>query len=172
MIKGCVAAPCAGSGRAAGDQWSPLRLRMCLSVTRRGEGTPPYGIRSIYINPLNLCQSFDAVRRGRTPGHLLLRLCRNSPCRTLRYGLCNDFQHCIWVNYVMTLPAVPISNSRTNENPHFTPINRQKKRAHNVRPAENHPFTVILHFPFSILHYFHFHSRTSGISSPYSVIYC
>ena len=48
----------------------------------------------------------------------------------------------------------------------------KRKRAHNVRPAENHPFTVILHFPFSILHYFHFHSRTSGISSPYSVIYC
>ena len=47
-----------------------------------------------------------------------------------------------------------------------------KERAHNVRPAENHPFTVILHFPFSILYYFHFHSRTSGISSPYSVIYC
>ena len=48
----------------------------------------------------------------------------------------------------------------------------KRKRAHNVRPAENHPFTVILHFPFSILHYFHFHSRISGISSPYSVIYC
>ena len=48
----------------------------------------------------------------------------------------------------------------------------KRKRAHNVRPAENHPFTVILHSPFSILHYFHFHSRTSGISSPYSVIYC
>ena len=27
----------------------------------------------------------------------------------------------------------------------------KRKRAHNVRPAENHPFTVILHFQFSII---------------------
>ena len=28
---------------------------------------------------------------------------------------------------------------------------KNKSRAHNVRPAENHPFTVILHFQFSII---------------------
>ena len=31
----------------------------------------------------------------------------------------------------------------------FMPM--QRKRAHNVRPAENYPFTVMLHFQFSII---------------------
>ncbi len=36
-IKRFLAVPCAGSGRAAGEQCSPLRLHVCRWVTRRGE---------------------------------------------------------------------------------------------------------------------------------------
>lgn len=48
----------------------------------------------------------------------------------------------------MTLPAVPISNSRTNENPHFTPINRQKKKGAQCAPC-GEP-SLYGHSPFSI----------------------
>ena len=34
-LNGCLAVPCTGSGRAAGEQCSPLRLRICRWVTRR-----------------------------------------------------------------------------------------------------------------------------------------
>ena len=33
---------------------------------------------------LAMVHAVYTVRQGRTPGHLLLRRCRNSPCRTLR----------------------------------------------------------------------------------------
>ena len=47
-----------------------------LIITREANGLP-YGV--------DYTDQIEMVRRGRTPGHLLLRLRRNSPCRTLRY---------------------------------------------------------------------------------------
>ena len=38
--------------------------------------------------------NLQMVRRGHTPGHLLLRLRRNSPWRTLRYTFHTVISHC------------------------------------------------------------------------------
>mgnify|MGYP004591346003 FL=1 len=52
------------------------RPRTRLIITWEANGLP-YGV--------DYTDQIEMVRRGRTPGHLLLRHSRNSPCRTLRY---------------------------------------------------------------------------------------
>ena len=97
-------------GLASAAPRSPYRhLELCGIAVKIIECLPYISPRySPQSNGRTMCaptvyhvQMVYTVRRGRTPGHLLLRLCRNSPCRTLRYGLCNDFQHCIWVNTML-----------------------------------------------------------------------
>ena len=51
-------------------------------LSRRGEHCSPAQGKWTRIN--NICRLRGTARRGRTPGHLLLRRCRNSPCRALR----------------------------------------------------------------------------------------
>ena len=51
-------------------------------AARRGEHCSPAQGKWTRIN--NICRLRGTARRGRTPGHLLLRRCRNSPCRALR----------------------------------------------------------------------------------------
>ena len=54
-------------------------------LSRRGEHCSPAQGKWTRIN--NICRLRGTARRGRTPGHLLLRRCRNSPCRALRRRL-------------------------------------------------------------------------------------
>ena len=61
------------------------RFTAPIVIGSRANAVRPYGYACT--------DGLQAVRRCRTPRHLLLRLCRNSPCRTLRFILMMRYNH-------------------------------------------------------------------------------